>query len=517
MIVIQSDPIDTGNFKKQMLHSRVGAIVEFEGRVRDINEGQEVDFLEYDAFVDMCLVEGKKILQEAKAKFDILDARVIHRYGKLDLQDVAVWIGTSSIHREAAYAANQYLIDEIKTRLPIWKKEHYVNGESHWVDCRQCYQKSRSKKEQKQHSCHQHKTVPQYEQYFANQIKVPLIGNVGQLLLKNAKVLVIGCGGLGHPVVQGLATSGVGHVAICDPDKIELSNLHRQYLFDIDQIGKLKVEVVKQKIEKMNPFINLEAIDKKIELANGLDLLPKFDLVIDATDNFRAQFLLNDLCAFFKIPFLTASVFQEDGYIVGYDFSSDEQKSCLRCNWKNVPFDGLFGSCQSSGILSLLPQVVGSLVSTFAIKFLLKKESIAFNKKVVVNLDPFEIFTIKNGQMENCGFCKVRKNKEQFKEKLIETHIVNDFEIEVENLSQLVHTYRFVDLTEGLSLHLKSNFHQASWLEGRKIEIQNAPEDRPILIICDSGLKSAQMAGELRQTGLKNIYSLRGGISENLL
>ena len=87
------------------------------------------------------------------------------------------------------------------------------------------------------------------------------------------------------------------------------------------------------------------------------------------------------------------------------------------------------------------------------------------------------------------------KNKEQFKEKLIETHIVNDFEIEVENLSQLVHTYRFVDLTEGLSLHLKSNFHQASWFEGRKIEIQNAPEDRPILIICDSGLKALKWQG----------------------
>jgi molybdopterin synthase catalytic subunit len=135
MFSISATTIDAETLKQNMTDRRAGALVTFEGWVRDHNEGQKVLTLEYEAYEALCATEAKQILQEAKEKFAVIDVRCVHRTGTLEIGEMAVWVGVSSAHRGAAFDACRFVIDEIKERLPIWKKETYVNGSSGWVNC----------------------------------------------------------------------------------------------------------------------------------------------------------------------------------------------------------------------------------------------------------------------------------------------------------------------------------------------------------------------------------------------
>ena len=138
MIEISDSAIDTSPLVDSLRDQRAGGYVAFEGWVRNENEGHEVRQLEYEAYTPLCITEGEKIIAEAKARFPFFAARVVHRTGLLELGDCAVWVGVTSKHRNEAFKACRYIIDELKVRLPIWKKEHYVNGDSGWVNCERC-------------------------------------------------------------------------------------------------------------------------------------------------------------------------------------------------------------------------------------------------------------------------------------------------------------------------------------------------------------------------------------------
>jgi molybdopterin synthase catalytic subunit len=130
--------IDPIALRKQLADPACGGYVSFEGWVRNNNEGHDVTRLEYEAFVDLAIKEGARIVDEAVKRFSIAQAACVHRVGSLAIGDVAVWVGVSSGHRDEAFKACRYIIDEVKHRVPIWKKEHYVNGDSGWVNCERC-------------------------------------------------------------------------------------------------------------------------------------------------------------------------------------------------------------------------------------------------------------------------------------------------------------------------------------------------------------------------------------------
>ena len=130
--------IDTESARRELQDLGAGGYVSFEGWVRDQNEGQEVTRLEYEAFQELAVKEGDRIVAEALRRFPVKHALCIHRVGSLDLGDMAVWVGVSSAHRGEAFDACRYIIDEVKHRLPIWKKEHYLSGNSGWVNCERC-------------------------------------------------------------------------------------------------------------------------------------------------------------------------------------------------------------------------------------------------------------------------------------------------------------------------------------------------------------------------------------------
>ena len=137
---VTSKAINLELFRNRLLDRSCGAYVQFDGWVRDHNEGQEVLRLEYEVYEPMAVKEGNRIIQEATNRFGISNAHGVHRSGLMELSDVAVVVGVSSQHRDAAFEACRYIIDQVKVRLPIWKKEYYASGEAEWVNCRHCAQ-----------------------------------------------------------------------------------------------------------------------------------------------------------------------------------------------------------------------------------------------------------------------------------------------------------------------------------------------------------------------------------------
>jgi molybdopterin synthase catalytic subunit len=140
LIEISSSPISPSDLQASLTDPAAGGYCAFEGWVRNENEGHTVERLEYEAYEPLAIAEGEKVLAEARERFGILGARCVHRVGMLELGDCAVWIGVASKHRDEAFKACRYIIDEIKVRLPIWKKEHYTDGNSGWVNCERCAQ-----------------------------------------------------------------------------------------------------------------------------------------------------------------------------------------------------------------------------------------------------------------------------------------------------------------------------------------------------------------------------------------
>ena len=135
---LTNQPFDPKDHVTTMYNPTAGGYIGFEGWVRNHNEGKDVTSLEYEAYPDLANKEGRRILNEAREKYSILDARCVHRTGHLQVGEIAVWVGVTAKHREAAFAACRHIIDKVKARVPIWKKEHYADGDSGWVRCEHC-------------------------------------------------------------------------------------------------------------------------------------------------------------------------------------------------------------------------------------------------------------------------------------------------------------------------------------------------------------------------------------------
>jgi molybdopterin synthase catalytic subunit len=138
MMEVTTTSIDAEGLKKSLTNAAAGGFCSFEGWVRNLNEGRDVERLEYEAYEPLVVSEGLRVLDEARQKYPFLEVRCVHRTGLLEIGDLAVWVGVASAHRDEAFKACRYIIDELKVRLPIWKKEHYVDGDSGWVNCERC-------------------------------------------------------------------------------------------------------------------------------------------------------------------------------------------------------------------------------------------------------------------------------------------------------------------------------------------------------------------------------------------
>jgi len=210
----------------------------------------------------------------------------------------------------------------------------------------------------------------QLERYARN-IILDEIGEEGQEKLLNSKVLVVGAGGLGAPVLLYLAAAGVGTLGIVDDDSVDLTNLQRQIVHRSNGIGQPKVTSAAKTLQSLNPEVRIVPHQARLDASNVAALLAGYDLVVDGSDNFKTRYLLNDACFFARVPLLSAALLRFDGQVSTFKAYLDGEHPCYRCLFPTPPPPDLIPRCEEAGILGAIAGVVGSLQATEAIKELL--------------------------------------------------------------------------------------------------------------------------------------------------
>nr|WP_114395450.1 molybdopterin-synthase adenylyltransferase MoeB [Oleisolibacter albus] len=213
-------------------------------------------------------------------------------------------------------------------------------------------------------------TDSQIERY-ARHIMLPQVGGSGQARLLSGSVLVVGAGGLGAPLLLYLAAAGVGRIGIVDHDHVDLSNLQRQVIHDTAGIGLPKVDSAAARIRAINPDVVVEPHAARLTRANALDLLARYDVVADGTDNFATRYLLNDACYFAGKPLVSAAMLRFDGQLSTFKAHLGEPHPCYRCLFREPPPPGTVPSCSEGGVLGALAGAMGSLQSVEVLKELL--------------------------------------------------------------------------------------------------------------------------------------------------
>ncbi len=207
---------------------------------------------------------------------------------------------------------------------------------------------------------------------YARHIVLREVGGPGQAKLKTARVLVVGAGGLGAPVLLYLAAAGVGTLGVVDDDDVSLSNLQRQVIFATDDIGKPKVERAGDAVKSLNPHVNVETHCVRLTAANALDLISRYDIVADGSDNFSTRYLISDACYFAKKPLVTAAVGTFDGSLTSIRAhekgAEGARNPTYRCLFPEPPPAGTVPACAEAGILGALPGVLGSLMALEVIR-----------------------------------------------------------------------------------------------------------------------------------------------------
>ena len=203
---------------------------------------------------------------------------------------------------------------------------------------------------------------------YARHIVLREIGGPGQKKLRKAKVLVIGAGGLGAPVLQYLAAAGVGTIGVIDDDIVSLSNLQRQVLFDEDQLGKPKVFAAQQRLKLLNPFVTVLPYNRRLTAEIAEDLFAEYDLVLDGTDTFASRYVVNAACVATKTPLVWGAISQWEGQVTVFDPASGAP--CFQCVFPAPPGEDQAPTCAQAGVMGALPGVVGSMMATEAIKLI---------------------------------------------------------------------------------------------------------------------------------------------------
>ncbi|MCH2524830.1 MAG: molybdopterin-synthase adenylyltransferase MoeB [Dehalococcoidia bacterium] len=243
--------------------------------------------------------------------------------------------------------------------------------------------------------------TPGQVQRYSRHIIMPQVGSGGQRKLIDAKVLIVGAGGLGSPVAVYLALAGVGTIGIVDFDTVDVSNLQRQILHQNKDIGRPKVVSAKETLTSYNPEINVILHEEPITSDNAMDIIPKYDVVINGADNFAARYLVNDACYLSGKPLVDGSILLFDGqasvYLPG--------NGCYRCLFPTPPPPGVVPSCAEAGVLGALPGMVGTIQATEAIKLILGIGDPLSGRLLLIDALEMDFRTVKMRRNPKCPLC----------------------------------------------------------------------------------------------------------------
>ncbi|MGN6602706.1 MAG: HesA/MoeB/ThiF family protein [Ginsengibacter sp.] len=210
-------------------------------------------------------------------------------------------------------------------------------------------------------------TIPEINR-FSRQIMLDEIGIEGQIKIKRAKILVVGAGGLGCPVLQYLSAAGVGNIGIIDFDKVEIHNLHRQILFTSDDIGKPKAPTAAKKIKESNPHMNCIVFDELLQESNGATIISQFDIVVDGSDNFLTRYLVNDICVQLNKPLVYGSILKFEGQLAVFNYNGNKN---LRDIYPDPPDSEDVPSCSEIGVMGFVPGIIGLYMAGATIQIIL--------------------------------------------------------------------------------------------------------------------------------------------------
>lgn len=240
---------------------------------------------------------------------------------------------------------------------------------------------------------------------YSKQIILKKIGIKGQKKIATAKVLIIGAGGLGCPMLLYLANSGIRYIGLVDDDKVNLSNLNRQILFNTNDIGKFKVNQAKKVIKKINKKIKLSVFKEKIKIKNVKSILDKFDIICDCTDNFKTRYLINDYCLKMKKILISSAINKYDGHIFNFDFKKNIP--CFRCFMPEIPT--LENKCDSDGLMPTLAGIAGTIQANEVLKTIIGLKNRLVGKMIIFNTINMKFRIVKLTKNSKCTIdCKKR-------------------------------------------------------------------------------------------------------------
>jgi len=358
---------------------------------------------------------------------------------------------------------------------------------------------------------------------YSRHLILPEVGMEGQQKLKAAKVLCVGTGGLGSPLVLYLAAAGIGTLGLVDFDVVDASNLQRQIIHSTKDIGRKKIDSAAEKLTALNPALNVVKHDTMLSSANALEILKDYDIVADGTDNFPTRYLVNDACVLLGKPNVYGSIFRFEGQA---SIFATKEGPCYRCLYPEPPPPGLVPSCAEGGVLGILPGLVGVIQATEVIKLILGNGSPLIGRLLLVdalNMRFRELKLRKNPECPVCGdhptvtelidyqnFCGIVPEIRQ------EANLKNGVpQITVKELKRRIDAGEDVQLIDVREPYE----YQIAQIGGKLIPQNDVPQrlaeidrDREVVVHCKSGGRSQRIAEFLMQSGYPRVVNVAGGI-----
>lgn len=349
-------------------------------------------------------------------------------------------------------------------------------------------------------------------------------GMQAQLKLKQAKILVVGAGGLGCPALLYLAAAGVGTLGIIDDDKVSLSNLQRQVLYVVTDVGKNKAEAARERLSLLNPTINFACYPVRITSENALGIIKNYDVVVDGTDNFPTRYLLNDACVLLDKPMVYGSILKFEGQASVFNYKKED--GTYSANYRDIfpvpPDADSVPNCEQAGVLGVLPGMIGSIQASEAIKIVTGTGTPLADKLVLLDALTMELTTITlpalqarntiKNLMDYEDFCGI--NQKNSKSLSIKTNAMKEITVqELQSLKESGEDFQLIDVREPHEYDICN-------LDGELIPMSQIPhnvakisKDKKVVVHCRSGKRSGDIVLWLEKNqGFENLYNLKGGI-----
>ena len=366
-------------------------------------------------------------------------------------------------------------------------------------------------------------TVDEVRRYSRHLI-IPDVAMAGQQRLMNAKVLCVGAGGLGSPALMYLAAAGIGTLGIVEFDTVDESNLQRQIIHGQSDIGKSKAQSAKAKIAEINPYVNVVTHEIRLDNSNVMEIFSQYDIIVDGTDNFATRYLVNDACVLLKKPYVWGSIYRFDGQASVF---WAEYGPCYRCLYPEPPPPGMVPSCAEGGVLGVLCATIGSIQTTEAIKVITGVGDPMIGSLIIYDALEMSFRKIKVRKDPNCPLCSQNPTQtellpdyEAFCGVLSDAAevAVKDSTITVTELAAKIagnDNFYLVDVREPSEFEIvripgSHLIPKQGFLDGTVLATM--PQDKPIVLHCKSGVRSAECLAILKGAGFSDATHVAGGV-----